>query len=104
MTARFILAAAAGLLAACPSFARDEQAACIAAVATARREAAELPGEDPSRRFAEHDLDTALTEMNAGETEECPGLVEKARTTITTRPYRLRPGERLHGHGPEAQN
>lgn len=91
-------------IAAGPASVEDGPAACMAAVAEVRDQAAALPAGDPSRRFAEHDLDTALTEMNAGEVEECPGLVENARMTLLKRLYRLRPGERLRGYGPDSQD
>ena len=88
-----------------PAFAQpsaDDEAACEADVAATRAEAAAFPAGDPSRRFAEHALATALTEMSAGEVDECPGLVEQARVILTTRPYVLRPGETLHGYGPDS--
>lgn len=82
-----------------PARANDEQQACIANVADLRKRAASLPTGDLSRRFAEHDLDTALSEMAAGDVDECPVLIERARHTIETRPYILRPGETLNGYG-----
>ena len=69
-------------------------------VAAARERAASLPHGDPSRRFAESDLTTALTEMASGEVEECPDLVERALHVIEARPYQLRPGEIMSGYGP----
>ena len=83
--------------------AADETQACIAHVADLRARAAALPEGDLSRRFAEHDLDTALSEMAAGDVDECPVLIERALRTISTRPYRLRPGENLDGFGPDTR-
>lgn len=86
-----------------PARANEEEQACIAEVADLRVRAATLPQGDLSRRFAEHDLDTALREMAAGDVDECPVLIERARHTITTRPYILRPGETLDGYGPDTR-
>jgi len=82
----------------------EEAAQCERAVDDARSLLVQLPASDPSRRFAESDLLTAMTEMAAGEVDECPDLVARARTVIETRPYRLRPGERMHGYGPDSRN
>ena len=79
----------------------EDAAACEQAVAQAVSLVAALPAEDPSRRFAEADLRTALTEMASGEVDECPELVARAKETIETRPYRLRAGERMDGYGPD---
>jgi len=111
MTSRFLLSAAAVLMLAGPSRpagAQDaqghiERQACVADVADTRARAAALPPGDLSRRFAEHYLDVAVAEMSAGEVDECPMLVERARHTIRTRPYILRPGETLDGYGPDTR-
>ena len=84
-----------GAAVAAPVSAEDQ--ACM----SARSRAVALPVGDPSRRFAESDLATALTEMASGEVEECPELVERALHVIETRPYRLRPGEVMNGYGPD---
>lgn len=84
-----------------PTRAEDEQQACLASVAAVRERAATLPAGDLSRRFAENALDTALTEMAAGDTDECQAFVERAIHTISVRPYQLRPGEILDGYGPD---
>lgn len=83
-----------------PARADWDAATCSAAVAAMRLRAHALPTGDLSRRFAEHDLDTALTEFAAGDTDECEELVERAAETIATRRYVLRPGEVLDGYGP----
>ena len=80
-----------------------EEQACIASVADMRARVAALPAGDLSRRFAENDLDTALSELAAGDADECSKLIERAFHTISTRPYRLYPGETLHGYGPDPQ-
>lgn len=85
-----------------PAYAEDDAKACAEAVEHARLQAAALPANDLSRRFAEHDLRTALIELGAGDPDECAELVQRAVEVIATRPYVLRPGERLNGYGPEA--
>jgi len=98
-----ILMLGAVILAGASSAARagGAEQACQASVADLRVRAATLPQGDLSRRFAEHDLDTAMNEMAAGEVEDCPDLVNRARHTIDNRPYILRPGETLDGYGPD---
>ena len=86
-----------------PAHAADDTQACIVSVAAVRVRAESLPPGDLSRRFAENDLDTALTEMAAGDVDECHELVERAIHTISVRPYRLHPGEVLDGYGPDTR-
>lgn len=86
-----------------PARAADDTQACIASVAAVRVRAESLPPGDLSRRFAENDLDTALTEMAAGDVDECHELVARAIHTISARPYRLHPGEVLDGYGPDTR-
>lgn len=74
---------------------------CAAAVMAMRVRAAALPAGDLSRRFAEADLANAMAELEAGDPDECEELVEHAGHVIETRPYVLRPGEVLHGYGPD---
>lgn len=78
-----------------PAWAGPEEQACLDDLAAARAYAATLPAGDLSRRFAETALNTAETELNAGEVEECDPAVVQARWIIRTRPYVLRPGETL---------
>lgn len=75
--------------------------ACAAAVTAMRVRAGALPAGDLSRRFAEADLANAMAELEAGDPNECEELVEHAGHVIETRPYVLRPGEVLHGYGPD---
>lgn len=84
-----------------PGLADWDAETCNAAVGAARVRAQALPKDDLSRRFAEHDLNTALTEFAAGDTDECEALVERADDTIATHRYVLRPGEVLDGYGPD---
>lgn len=79
----------------------DEEEQCRAAIAVARDLAASMPSGDLSRRFAEHELDTAGLEMESGEVDDCPESVSRARHIIATRPYVLRPGEVLGVPAPE---
>jgi hypothetical protein len=74
---------------------------CAAAVAAMRVRAAELPAGDLSRRFAETELASAMAELEAGDPDECEEMVERAGHIVETRPYALRPGEMLHGYGPD---
>lgn len=85
-----------------PAFAEGDGPRCIAAVEHVRVQAAALPIGDLSRRFAEHELDSALIELGAGDVDECIEFVQRATEIVATRPYVLRPGERLNGYGPEA--
>lgn len=78
-----------------------ELAECMAGVARLAAMAATLPAGDLSRRFAENELRTAVTEAEAGDVDECPALLESAERTLADRPYNLRPGERLRGYGPD---
>ncbi len=75
---------------------------CVAAVKDARLQAAALPAGHLSRRFAEHDLDTAILEMEAGDVDECQDLVQRAHETVKTRRYVLKPGQTLNGYRPDA--
>ncbi len=91
---RSVAAAAILLLLAIPARA-SEEGQCISAIAETRVLAAAMPADDLSRRFAEHELDTARIEMDSGEVDDCPDFIERARHIIATRPYVLRPGEAL---------
>ena len=81
------------LLLAGPALAGPEEDQCLADIGATRELAAALPASDLSRRFAEHELETAILEMNSGEVDDCPEFVERAQHIIATRPYQLRPGE-----------
>jgi hypothetical protein len=87
------------LLLAGPAWAGPEEQACLAELAAARTYAATLPVGDLSRRFAETALNTAETELNAGEVEDCAPAIAHARWVVRTRPYVLRPGETLGASG-----
>lgn len=101
MTDRSLMLCAVMLVAIAHSArAEDAAQACIASVAAVRARAEMMPQGDLSRRFAENDLDTALTEMAAGDVDECHELVARAIHTIRARPYQLHPGEALDGYGP----
>ena len=101
MTGRSLMLGAAMLVAvARPAQAEGDRQACVASIAALRARAETMPQGDLSRRFAENDLDTALTEMAAGDADECHELVARATRTIRVRPYQLYPGEVLHGYGP----
>lgn len=103
MTRRSLMLCAVVLAAAGRSArAEDARQACTANVAAVRARAEMMPQGDLSRRFAENDLDTALTELAAGEVDECHELVARAIRTISVRPYQLYPGEVLDGYGPDA--
>ena len=79
----------------------EEEEACRRGAEAVMTLAGALPAGDPSRRFAEADANTALTEMGAGEVDECPELLARAHEVLETRPYRLRPGERMMDYRPE---
>ena len=101
MTGRSLMLGAAMLAAVAHSArAEDDRQACMASVAAVRARAETMPQGDLSRRFAENDLDTALSEMAAGDVDECHELVARATRTIRVRPYQLHPGEVLDGYGP----
>lgn len=101
MTGRSLMLGAAMLAVIAHSArAEDDRQACTASVAAVRARAETMPKGDLSRRFAENDLDIALAEMAGGEVDECHKLVARALRTIRVRPYQLRPGEVLDGHGP----
>ena len=84
-----------------PATAEWDEETCIAAVRVARARAEALPAEHLSRRFAEHDLRTALLEMEAGDVDECEELVRRAEEAVAQRRYVLRPGQALDGYGPD---
>ncbi len=88
-------------LAAAPAQAEWDAATCTTTVAAMRVQAAALPADDLSRRFAEHDLNIALMELAAGDGDECEERVSRAKDAITNRRYVLRPGEVLKGYGPD---
>ncbi len=81
------------LLSTAPAWAGLEEERCLEDVAATRELAATLPAQDISRRYAENQLDTAIIEMHAGEVDECPDIIARARRIIATRPYQSRPGE-----------
>ena len=84
-----------------PGFADKDPRACQAMIAQSRLHAAALPADDLSRRFAERELDSAALELAAGDLDDCEMMAKRAKRTIQTRPYALRPGEALNGYGPD---
>ena len=95
IVASFLVATASAALAG------PEEDACVAKIEAARSFTATLPAGDLSRRYADNQLDTALTEMASGEVDDCDEYVERARYIVEKRPYVLRPGERLDVRAPE---
>ncbi len=91
--------AAAFILLATPA-AASEADECRALITAAAQLTDAMPAGDLSRRFAEHELDTARLELDNGETDECTDFVERARYIAANRPYVLRPGETLGVQAP----
>lgn len=69
--------------------------ACTDGVEQARKLAAVLPADDPSRYFAERNLQQAQMEAGNGEFDECQEWAERAVDEVKEHRHTLAPGEKL---------
>jgi hypothetical protein len=69
--------------------------ACMDGMAEAQKLAAVLPADDPSRYFAERNLQQAQMEAGNGEFDECQEWAERAVDEVKEHRHTLAPGEKL---------